>query len=89
MLRITVATAVMEKAGTTREGKSYLIRYQEADVHLPGKRHPQTIEIRVPDNSGGYAKGEYTLSAHSFYVGRYNKLECNPTLEPVAKKAVG
>jgi len=64
---------VLQKSGTSKQGKPYRIREQHAYIDL-GKAYP--VEIRVPldETSPPYTIGHYHVCPTCLYVDRYGQL---------------
>lgn len=74
MLRIEVkSTEVQTKEGTSRRGKAYSMRTQNAWAHL-GKAYPEEIRITLGDGQEAFAPGFYTLSPKCFHVNQWGEL---------------
>lgn len=89
MIKIEVkADAIRTKAGTSaRTGKPYSIREQEAYAHITDREgkpqpYPVKIVIALGDDQPPYQPGDYTLSAASLWVNRFQQLELSPVLVP-------
>ena len=74
MIRIEVETdKVHEKAGTSKAGRPYRIREQDAYAWLVGRdgateRHPTKITLQLENDQPAYQPGNYTVLPQSFYV---------------------
>lgn len=99
MIRIEVKTdAVNVKSGTsTRTGKPYSIREQEAWAHVlgrDGKPQPYPVSVVLPlgDDQPPYPPGQYTLDPTCLYVDRFRSLTLSkarlmPIVQPAARNA--
>lgn len=76
-------TDVLEKKGTTKEGKKYHIRDQVAYAQFPNERYPRKIKVPLPDEVDFYEVGVYQVADESFMVGSFDSLKLGRlTLEP-------
>lgn len=73
MLVLHVYNYVHERKGTTKDGTEFIFKYQEAEM-LRDSHCPRVVTLSVP-NQGRYEDGLYTLSADSFRVDKYERLE--------------
>ena len=85
MIKIEVqSTDIDSRSGTSaRTGKPYTIRSQEMYLHT-GKAYPELVKINLGDDQQAYPKGVYTLSADSFFQGKFQSIGFRPVLIPLA-----
>lgn len=81
-----VSEQVHVKSGTAKSGKPYTIREQEAFLHTPGRRYPETCRVVLESEQAPYAPGVYEVTA-PLGVGRFDALQVNRSLGLVAVKA--
>lgn len=81
MLQIEIKTNhILTRSGTSRKtGQPYLLREQEAWIHLQGTDgalhpYPTRMVISLADDQPPYAPGTYTLSPSSLFVGAFSRL---------------
>lgn len=60
---------------------SFTIREQSAWVHFPTDRYPVKITVGLERNTPAYRPGKYRLSASSFTVDRFGKLQLKRSLD--------
>lgn len=65
-----VLTKTVKRA---RDGKEFVIRYQDGFVSLGGE--VRRIEVPVADDGIGYKIGRYVIDERSLQVGRFGRLE--------------
>lgn len=87
MFRVEVhSERVNVKEGTSsRTGKEYSIREQQAFVYLNGEPYPQKIKLSLARDQAAYPKGEYELTPE-FFVGNFGDLRMgmrDAMMEPV------
>jgi len=89
MLKIEIdSETVTTRSGTSeRTGKAWEIREQKGYVTLPESKYPKEIKITLDDNAPPYAKGFYTISPASFFVGKFETLDINLRLLPITQQA--
>ncbi len=94
MLRIEIKTSeVRTISGTSKTGKPYTIRDQEAYAWTVGRdgkprEYPERISVQLDDDQEAYRPGVYTLAPQSLYVGDYGRLQMGkPKLQPLAAAA--
>lgn len=77
MIRIEIeSTQILSRSGTSsRTGKPYEIREQNALLFREGERYPDKIRIPVPEGRSAYQPGAYMLHDSSFSVSRFGALE--------------
>lgn len=80
MIRIEVkSTEVRSISGTSKTGKPYNIRDQEAYAYTVGRDgqprpYPERISLQLEDDQAPLEPGIYTLAPASLYVGDYGRL---------------
>lgn len=80
MIRIEIkSTEVRTISGTSKAGKPYSIRDQEAYAHTVGRDgqprpYPERISLQLEDDQPPFEPGLYTLAPSSLYVGDYGRL---------------
>lgn len=84
-MKIEIASEQVDARSIEGKRGQFTLYEQEAYAHLPGRRYPERFVITLPKERNGkpYAVGQYTLASESFYVGRFNQLECRPVLAPL------
>lgn len=86
MLKVEIdSEEILSRSGVSKEGKPWNIREQKGYIVLPASKYPKEIKIRLEDNAPPYSKGYYTVSPASFYVGRFESLEIDLKLLPLAQ----
>jgi hypothetical protein len=87
-LKFEIASAeVRSKNKTSQSGEHYISRAQDAYLFTEGSKYPTPVVIDIPRDGTPYDVGFYTLDRDSFYVNRFNRLDCYPRLIPLQKKA--
>jgi len=82
------STATTEKSGTSKTGRAYTIREQEAWVSLNGEY--RRLRFALKDGANAYPVGEYTLGEGSFVINQFGGLEVvRLELAPLAVRKVG
>ncbi len=94
MLRIEIKSPeVRTISGTSKAGKPYAIRDQEAYAWTVGRdgkprEYPERISVQLEDDQEAYRPGFYTLAPQSLYVGDFGRLQMGkPKLVAVAAAA--
>lgn len=73
-MKIIIKSEVVNtNSGTSRNGKSYSIREQNAALDNGGD-FPHPFRIQLEDKQPAYAPGEYQLDPQSIYVGDFQRL---------------
>jgi len=90
MIKITITSAAVHmKSGTSsKTGKPYEIREQEAWAHFIGpdsKPHafPTKIMLMLEKQEAPHALGDYYLHPSSIQPGRFGSIQVKPVLQPV------
>jgi hypothetical protein len=84
--RIEILSATVHtKTGTSKKGKEYRIREQDAVLHDTGKKYPQECRVLVPDDMEPFAPGVYDIGS-PFSIGQFDSLQVNRGLGLVLVK---
>ncbi|WP_193076136.1 single-stranded DNA-binding protein [Pseudomonas sp. FME51] len=79
------STFVNERTGkSARTGNDYKLREQEAWVQIGDAPYPQKTKVMLDEGQAAYAPGKYMLHERSFSIGKYDSLQCQPFLVPLA-----
>ncbi len=78
-LRVEIqSTDIDDFSGTSKSGKPFRIRKQQAFVFRPGEQYPDRFQVRLQDDQQPYAPGHYVVDMSSVRVSRYGDLEFGP-----------
>lgn len=82
-MKIEIVSAdVREISGTSsKTGKAYNMKKQDAYVHLDGQKYPVKFEFTLEDKATPYAPGWYSLDESSYFVDRFSNLQLGGTLK--------
>ena len=69
------STEVDEFSGTSKAGRPFHIRKQQAYLFRPGEQYPDRFQVRLEDNQPPYTPGHYMVDMSSVRVSRYGELE--------------
>lgn len=77
MQRIEILSdKVHTKSGTSKKGKPYEIREQDAVLHDTAKKYPQECRVLVPDGEQPFTAGVYEIES-PFSIGQFDSLQVN------------
>ncbi len=71
--RVTVDGEVKTASGTSKNGKPYTERFQDAYLHVAGAKFPKSCKVMLYDNARPYAAGEYETE-QDIEINEYGKL---------------
>jgi hypothetical protein len=83
--RVTIDSDLKVEHGTSKNGKPYTERYQEAYLHVAGAKYPKACKLSLYENGRPFPVGDYETE-QEVYINDYNKLRVKSeiALAPVA-----
>lgn len=82
-IEIENSTTNVRAGKSSRTGRDYEIREQQALMFREGERYPDKVKINIPDGRAAYAPGVYTLHSSSYRTSRFGNIELVPVLTPL------
>ncbi len=89
-LRVEIqSTDVDEFSGTSKAGRPFHIRKQQAYLFRLGEKYPDRFQLRLEDHQQPFEPGHYTVDLSSVRISRYGDLEFGTVkLIPVSQNKV-
>lgn len=72
--RVTIASGEKQESGTSKNGKAFTERYQEAYLHEVGKPYPTSCRLPLWDNARPYPTGEFQ-TAQELEISEFGRLQ--------------